>query len=177
MGSNLTRKGFRMRIRSPLFGAMGLAMVLGFATSAESAPLTPGVDAASLYMVAAVPATDLDANIVELLAGMRGVQIIIAVPIPLMYAGDFERGVILGGASLGFGAGVAGSPLPMMPTPPGLRPYQGNATQLATEILSYRGPRPGGRFVPTPEPGAAACFAVGFLLVATQLRGRRKSRA
>jgi len=155
--------------------------------------MTPEVDAASLYMVAAVPATDLDANVLEMLAGMRGTQIIIAVPIPLMYASDFERGVIAGGASLGLGAGGVGSPLPIMPMPPGFRPYQGNAIQLATEILSYRdprlggflgpqpggllGPRPGGRFVPTPEPGAAACFAVGFLLIATQLRGLGKSRA
>ena len=39
-------------------------------------------------------------------------------------------------------------------------------------------PDPGhGDVIPTPEPGAAVCFAVGFLLVASQLRGRAKSRS
>ena len=175
MGSGMIREQLVLRIRSQFLAAIGLVTVFGFATSAESAPLTLAPDTASLFMVASVPATDLDTNIVELLSGMRGVQIIIAVPIPLVYNSNFERDFIAA-SGLGFGAGgMSQMQLAMLPMPPGMRPFRGSA--LATEILRPAGPRPGGRFVPTPEPGAAACFAVGFLLVATQLRGRGNSRA
>ena len=147
--------GVSARLLSPVIGAAVLSIVLGFATSARSAPFV------EVSLSGGAAAMELSGNVLG--SNSQSPQLTRRYWQGLTNTWSLGNNDFVTHVGARFG---------------GFAPLRHRyAFRHHPDGPSHPPDNGGGGVIPTPEPGAAVCFAVGFLLVASQLRGRAKSRS